>query len=148
MPDCTPLPRPSAVHTCGICGLPLESPHVTQAGTGREGRGVNDSLLDARCATCGEREELNAAGVCFGCWQGQRASLRKCHCLTPEDERKIEAYDAARATVKREGNTRAYYVLRAEAAEAEVTRLREALERIYQCGRGPHVRMAREALDA
>ena len=68
--------------------------------------------------------------------------------LTPEDERKIEAYDAARATVKIEGNTRAYYVLRAEAAEAEVVRLREALERAYQTGRGPHVAIAREALNA
>lgn len=64
-----------------------------------------------------------------------------------EDERKIAAYDAARATVKIEGNTRAYYVLRAEAAEAEVERLRSALERVYQTGRGVHVEIAREALN-
>lgn len=44
-----------------------------------------------------------------------------------ELERKAAAYDAARAVVKTEGNTRAYYVLRAEAAEAEVARLAEAL---------------------
>ena len=37
---------------------------------------------------------------------------------------KVEAYDAARATVKIEGNTRAYYVLRAEAAEAELETVR------------------------
>jgi hypothetical protein len=42
-----------------------------------------------------------------------------------EDQRKIDAYDAARAQVKTEGNSRAYYVLRAEAAEAEVVRLGE-----------------------
>jgi hypothetical protein len=45
-------------------------------------------------------------------------------------ERKIAAYDAARATVKIEGNSRAYYVLRAEAAEAVVERYENALRRI------------------
>lgn len=37
---------------------------------------------------------------------------------TAEDARKVEAYDAARYKVKREGLSRAEYVLRAEAAEA------------------------------
>lgn len=37
-----------------------------------------------------------------------------------EAARKVDAYDAARATVKREGNTRAYYVLRAEEAERQL----------------------------
>ena len=41
--------------------------------------------------------------------------------------RKVEAYDAARAEVKRDGYSRAEYVLRAEAAEAEVARLESAL---------------------
>lgn len=68
--------------------------------------------------------------------------------MTPEDERKIAAYDAARAAVKIAGHTRAYYVLRAEQADAEVVRLREALGRIYQSGRGLHVEIAREALNA
>lgn len=40
-----------------------------------------------------------------------------------EVERKAEAYDAARATVKREGLSRAEYVLRAEEAERERDRL-------------------------
>lgn len=40
------------------------------------------------------------------------------------------------------------WIERAEEAEAELTRLREALERVYQTGRGPHVGIAREALDA
>jgi hypothetical protein len=43
---------------------------------------------------------------------------------------KVAAYDAARAKVKIEGNTRAYYVLRAEKAEAEIQQLRDALERM------------------
>jgi hypothetical protein len=41
---------------------------------------------------------------------------------------KVAAYDAARAKVKIEGNTRAYYVLRAEKAEAEIQQLRDALQ--------------------
>lgn len=46
------------------------------------------------------------------------------------------------------------YVPRRELAIAlqdalnEVERLREALERVYQTGRGPHVKIAREALNA
>jgi predicted nucleic acid-binding Zn-ribbon protein len=44
----------------------------------------------------------------------------------PQAQRKIEAYDAARAKVKIEGNARAYYVLRAEAAEEEAENLRQA----------------------
>ena len=47
--------------------------------------------------------------------------------------RKVEAYDAARAEVKRDGYSRAEYVLRAKAAEAERDRLREALEKIAEC---------------
>ncbi len=35
-----------------------------------------------------------------------------------------------------------------EAAESEVARLRTALERIYQSGRGLHVEIARDALNA
>lgn len=42
-----------------------------------------------------------------------------------EDARKVAAYDAARAVVKIEGNTRAYYVLRAEKAEAELEAARQ-----------------------
>ena len=44
------------------------------------------------------------------------------------DAGKVEDWWAARAEVKIEGNSRAYYVLRARWAEAEVERLREALE--------------------
>lgn len=54
---------------------------------------------------------------------------------TAMDARKIDAYDAAHARVKREGWSRAEYVLRAEAAEREVARLREACERAMSaCG--------------
>ncbi len=49
-----------------------------------------------------------------------------------EDARKVEAYDAARATVKREGKTRAEYVLRAEAAEARATKATNALKQIAE----------------
>lgn len=45
-----------------------------------------------------------------------------------ENERKVEAYDAARATVKREGRTRAEYALRAESAERRLAVAVEALE--------------------
>lgn len=44
-----------------------------------------------------------------------------------EEERKIEAYDRARSQVKQEGNTRAYYVLRAEAAEEEINKLKTVI---------------------
>lgn len=44
-----------------------------------------------------------------------------------ELRRKAEAYDNARATVKIEGNTRAYYVLRAEEAEARASAAERAL---------------------
>jgi outer membrane murein-binding lipoprotein Lpp len=59
----------------------------------------------------------------------------KAHVATLEqererDKRKVAAYDAARAVVKIEGNTRAYYVLRAEAAEAALADTRRALEDI------------------
>jgi len=47
-----------------------------------------------------------------------------------ENARKVEAYDAARATVKIEGNTRAYYVLRAEHAEAQAETYRAALDEV------------------
>jgi len=43
-----------------------------------------------------------------------------------ERKRKVEAYDAARAQVKREGFSRAEYVLRAEAAESDRAALLEA----------------------
>lgn len=54
----------------------------------------------------------------------------KAHVATLEqererDKRKVAAYDAARAVVKIEGNTRTYYVLRAEAAEAALAEERE-----------------------
>ena len=44
-----------------------------------------------------------------------------------ESIRKVEAYDAARAEVKRNGHSRAEYVLRAEAAEAERDEARKLL---------------------
>ncbi len=58
-------------------------------------------------------------------------SLFESRPLTPEDARKIDAYDAARATVKIEGNTRAYYVLRAEAAEARLAAAQQALRAYF-----------------
>lgn len=48
------------------------------------------------------------------------------------DDRKVEAYDAARAVVKREGFSRAEYMLRAETAEAALTEAREALTAILK----------------
>lgn len=50
--------------------------------------------------------------------QGIEARVRELEREREQNKHKVEAYDAARATVKTEGNTRAYYVLRAEAAEA------------------------------
>ncbi len=74
-----------------------------------------------------------------------RIITREHDALLAENQRnnhKVAAYDAARATVKIEGNTRAYYVLRAEAAEAENQRLREKLELIDAAVK----QMVREAL--
>ena len=47
-----------------------------------------------------------------------------------EAQRKVEAYDVARAVVKREGHSRAEYVLRAKAAEAALAEAREKLGRL------------------
>ena len=57
--------------------------------------------------------------------QSALAALVRLEARLAENARKVEAYDAARATVKREGNSRAYYVLRAEAAEALLKKIRQ-----------------------
>lgn len=48
----------------------------------------------------------------------------------PSSDARLAAYDAARATVKIEGNTRAYYVLRAENAESRLAAATEALNAV------------------
>ena len=58
-------------------------------------------------------------------------------------QRKVDAYDAARAVVKTEGNTRAYYVLRAKNAEAALQDAREALTLISRIK--PDTRPEKEA---
>lgn len=50
--------------------------------------------------------------------------------LAVKDARKIEAYDAARAKVKREGLSRAELILRVEAAEQAAEQARNALQKI------------------
>ena len=95
-------------------------------------------------------------------WARERpdAALDRIVELEAENHRlreKAGAYDAARSTVKIEGNTRAFYVLRAERAEAENERLREALTPLVELaeqfrGRGIYaegnaiIDAAREAL--
>ena len=74
-----------------------------------------------RNAPLAARRELSAPAL---------AALDRLVAERPEDRRKIEAYDAARATVKTEGNSRAFYVLRAEKAEAERDEAVEALRLI------------------
>ena len=49
--------------------------------------------------------------------------------------RKVEAYDDARAEVKRQGYSRAEYVLRAEAAEAERDEAIACLQRVVEADR-------------
>jgi tRNA G10 N-methylase Trm11 len=49
-----------------------------------------------------------------------------------ELERKADAYDRARAVVKTEGNTRAYYVLRAERAEARIADLERERDEAFR----------------
>lgn len=56
--------------------------------------------------------------------------------------RKVEAYDAARAVVKREGFSRAEYVLRAETAEASLKAAEDALDsRTLELEALKHVRL-------
>lgn len=62
---------------------------------------------------------------------GALTALDSLEAEVERNARKVKMYDNARATVKIEGNTRAYYVLRAEAAEAKNERYAETVKHLF-----------------
>jgi hypothetical protein len=76
----------------------------------------------------------------------EAVELREAKAENQRNAEKVAAYDAARATVKIDGRTRAFYVLRAEAAEAESQRLRDALVEIAELDEHGVSFIARDAL--
>lgn len=76
--------------------------------------------------------DLEAYDVVTG--QQYRELQEQLDALGPSAARKVEAYDAARAKVKREGLSRAEYVLRAENAEEQIEEAERILGIISRTG--------------
>ncbi len=96
------------------------------------------ALLDERAALVAERDAANEKLRIAACdLEIFQSRAEQAVAERDRNQRKVDAYDSARAVVKIEGNSRAYYVLRAENAEeiaeqvvAERDRYRDTLDEI------------------
>ncbi len=92
---------------------------LSYAGDYMPSANVRDAAKDALAALVAERDAANEKLRIAAC-DLEIFQSRADQAVAERDrnQRKVDAYDAARAVVKTEGNSRAYYVLRAENAEA------------------------------
>lgn len=108
------------------CGNTVHSNYITDHRCKRERGHPGDCLFGAPSAVLQDTIQTLIS---------ERDDLEEqLEALGPDAARKVEAYDAARATVKREGNTRAEYVLRAEHAEEQYGTLWLAAEAVFRSG--------------